>query len=321
VCKISEKIVILETIKMFDQNTIAHLKPIYIPPSTCLLFVLLLLFVISCSKQEEQPRSKPQPQPTVIKIPENALAKVNETYITQTELEQMVRQTFGISVSKIKPAEKQKILESLIQRRLFASIQEKKLDKSEQEDLASNVKIYRAKLLVQQYLTQHQSTDKISPEKLRKYYDDHPLLFGTGYVYHYEHISSIQRLEPEDAQGLFSELSKAEKHNDWKAWAEKIKERGYPIKYYKKSFTNASMMKYDDFQLKVKGLPVGSCSKVIANYGYLHVLKLTQKEVSPPKRYFDVKAQVRNAYNRTRMSEEIQKAYAEVKAQADIEIF
>jgi hypothetical protein len=280
--------------KMFNQNTIVHLKPICIPPFACLVFIFLLLFINSCSNQEEQQPSL-QPQPTVLEIPENVLAKVNEIYITQTDLKQTIRKTLGIPENKINPTEKQKILESLIQNFVLASIRENKLNEAEQKDLDSNVSIYREKLLAQQFLDQRQPLEEISDETLRKYYDDNPLLFGSGYVYHFEQINSLRKLRPEVVQILRTELPKAKMHDDWEEWVKKIKKQyGYlPIGYFKRSFTNASMMKNDMSLQWVKYLSVGQCSGIVSSFGHLYIQRLIKKEISPPRLYYGERDKVR----------------------------
>jgi hypothetical protein len=270
-------------------------------------------------QQEEQQLS--ESVPTVQEIPENTIAIVNETYITKTDLDHTIRQTLGVSANKISNTEKQKILNSLIQSRVFAIIQEKKLSKSDQENLDSKVRICREKLLVQQFLQQRLPKNENHYKELQKYYDDHPFLFGAGYVYHYEKIITKRRVRKEEHYGLKQQLLNPEKHENWKEWVAEIQKQGYPINYMKKSLSHFSLTESKRIKLIIKRLSVDECSPLILESDLFCIVRLLKKEISPPEPYYKVKNKVKNAYNRTRMSEEIQKAFEELKAQADIEIF
>jgi hypothetical protein len=274
----------------------------------------------SCLQQEEQQKIQTKTS-IAIEIPENAIARVGESYITQSDLDQTITKTLGVPANKINNTEKQKIIDSLIQSRVFADIQEKNLSKIGQEELESKVKIYRDKLLVQQYLQQRLSKEKVTYEVLYKYYEEHPYLFGAGYIYRYEKITSLRKIRQEEKFDLLTVLSSPEKQSDWETWVSEVKKKGYPITCFQRSFNNSSMFESKNTKITMKRLSVGESTGIGFEQGYLQIFRLLKKETSPPEIYFKVKHKVKNAYNRTRMHKEIQKAFEEVKAQADIEIF
>ena len=128
--------------------------------------------MVGCAR--EQPSSQDG-------APDRLLASVNESPITQAQLDQSLERTFGSDAREVDSETRRKVLESLVTSRAIALQSERELDAAFKQDLERRVSAYREELLVKRFLAKHAPPQPVSKEQIEAYYRQYPQRFG-GYT-------------------------------------------------------------------------------------------------------------------------------------------
>jgi hypothetical protein len=208
-------------------------SPLFQITGALLLFVLLLA---GCKeKQTEETSDTASQKQTVEQAPAlepDALATVNGSAITKSELEQTLVRMVGEEVaSTLEDQAKKKVLESLVLSRAISQARTKEMSADEKKHLEREVNAYREQLLTRQYIAGHGSPQPISAEEVEQYYAAHPERFGGEVIKKYEMITCKRPLGPAEKDELLQILEDSEKHNDWRQWAADLAAQGYPVAY------------------------------------------------------------------------------------------
>lgn len=184
-----------------------------------LLTVLFGVALTGCSKEQDKPADA-------------VLVTVGKTSISDRALDVFLRST--ISEDAYFAADegfKKNALESLVQTRAMAVVEEETLNADDLADLESKVAFYRDKLLATQYLNKHLKKEPISLDKLKDYYDRNQDQFREEGKKKFRAITSVGRLTDGQRQDVVKAFEAAAPGQDLQALVQKLVADGLPVRY------------------------------------------------------------------------------------------
>ncbi len=252
-----------------------------------LTLALFIGVLISCSNDPNsaQPTANPAPNKT------ETLVTVDQTPITQSQLELTVIRTLGNSAALYRTAElDQKILQSLISSRAMAILAEKELDPAKKAELEENVTAYREELLVKQYLQTHAEPTPVSNEAVNEYYQKHQAEFGAVAVKSFEYISTFEAINEDSRKVLIETLDKVRTQDKWQQTVNELVAKGIPVNY--KTASMSSAMLPEPLKGLVEQTKVGEVSPVKIGK-QIYLVRVNKEDVGTPKALAEVSADIR----------------------------
>ena len=203
----------------------------------------VLLSLASCAKKSAEDVESPASVNTGEKIlssfeikgdSSEVVAKVNNTLITYNDLERMTERTLkGAELFDLGSDVQDKILQSMVASRVMAQAAIAELENDELETMQRDVRDYREQLLVKSYLKKNANPQPITQEMVKTYYESNIEKFGGGKVKSYELIAGLSGVSEKERNSIISVLGEANKKNDWQAYANELRGKGFKVRYLK----------------------------------------------------------------------------------------
>ncbi len=246
---------------------------------------------------------------------DTVLASVNGVLVTRYDFEQARRTSLGDYVAgQQSETGRWKFLESMVTGLAIAQAQDAAMSEKDMAVLEKKVRAYRRDLLARQYLDENTWPGEITPEMIQDYYDSNPGLFGGKTVRLYEVIRADADSRDKD---IFAGLLRtAEVKEDWKKWADSLRDRGYPT-VFRTGRSDKEILQPKLHRL-MKSLGKGETSRPVFAEGTYYVIRITDLKEIPPRPLEEVRARIRKSLTPVQLRKAIKEASARVLEQAEI---
>lgn len=245
-------------------------------------------------------------------------AKVNDTPITQFDVEQAAKRTLGaLAVETVQRAAAAKLLDSAIQSRALAMAAERELSQDERFTLEKEVAVYREQLLVRNYIERHDPPAPVTAEMVAEYYQKHPERFGGGTENQYELVGSNRAVSPEERKTFLSKLQDAANKKDWKAWASDLEDLGLPAVFSSGALSDKLL--HPKLREMLTTLSADKPSSVVFVDGRPYVARITGQQTRPPRPLEEVRSEIVRALTPVQLSGAVERAAAEVMKRTKVE--
>lgn len=254
----------------------------------------------------------------IIEGDDQVLAVVNDTHISQYDVENFISSTFSqASQMMLDEKGKEKVLQSLVQSRAISLLQQSEMDQYALKELDKKVAAYREQLLVKQYLADNVQATPVTRSMVQEYYAAHPELFGASSIRSFEMITSSKKLSSRVRDQLLQELQVAPKKSDWKQLVASLQKKGLPV--------SLKMGKADDKlltpQIKniIAKLEKGEVSAPAIIEGSVSIARVTDIEQIGPKPLNEVSNDIRKMLLPLQLKEAVKKASATAISKVKVE--
>ena len=269
-----------------------------------LFVVMALLFVLGGCTQESK-------QVDVQNSEQRVVAKVNEIKISDSELDTVLMQTFGeFAAVQLGESGREKLLESIIIKKLMAQKQLESMSKESLHDLELAQKIFTDEYLSKQYIQENVVAEPVSDEQARNYYEDNLEQYGQKISRKYEKLSLPVKNNDQSVLANFNASV------DWHKEAEKQRKQGLTISYSVGMQGNKGLNGF--YQNVISSLEEGEVSKVYQLNKQFVKFKLVSAHKSAPKPFNEVKAQIKKTLAPLQIKQAIKKEAARLTHKATI---
>ena len=207
-----------------------------------------------------------------------------------------------------------KVLSSLIDSRLMASIEEAKLDEQERQLMNLKTEAYREELLVKKYITENITPQPMTQESIHQYYSGHLKDFGEKIEKTYEIIQSKTLLKETERAELLTKLSSISVIDDWVSWLENNKNLSLS---YRKITSPVGLLE-EPLRGLIEATGVGETSPLL-NEKVLTVVRVEKNNKIPAKPFEQVSRKIRRMLAPQSLRSAIKEHLIELKRNASIE--
>lgn len=238
-------------------------------------FLSAAALLVGCSDAADDKTAAKNKPATVLPGQDIIVARFNQQEISRYDLDSTITRMLGANRQQLVGEKARKnILESMVLSRVMADASKKNLTDYEKQQIDAEMKAYRDQLLVNIYLKKHAEIKPITPEMVKKYYDDNQVLFGGTTEKYYEMIAGTKKLPAEIRANAVSMLGGAEYAKNWEALTTSINNKFGPIVEYKKGIYRAGLL-HPNLDKLIAGLNQGEASKILFVTGKAYVVKVT----------------------------------------------
>jgi hypothetical protein len=274
---------------------------------------IVLLLAVSgtveaCAKREK-----------AIKLPKDdiVVAKVNDTPITRYDVEKVANHGLGNLAAAMSAEAYQRVREATIRSRAISLAMTDELNQTEKLALEKEVAAFREQLLVRRYLERHAPPSAVTPEAVRKYYDDHPEQFGGKTERTFELLGSTRALAPVERDKVLGALKAVDTKADWQAFATEAG-RGLPLSY---TLTTSSDEQLDrSLRELLDQLQPGQASPVSFIQGRAYVARIKGETQRSARPFEEVRADIEQMLTPGRLSASVEQVSKDVLARSRVEI-
>lgn len=289
-----------------------------------IILYCLLLTLVACNSDEigkqeniEKVTSTAQVNKNEIEEANEVVAKVNNTVITKNQLDYTMTRLLPENLDNdVKEKLSGKVLSSLIDSRLMATIEEAKLDEQERQLMNLKTEAYREELLVKKYITENITPQPMTRESIHQYYSGHLKDFGEKIEKTYEIIQSKTILKETERAELLTELSNISAVGDWSSWFESNKKLSLS---YRKTTSPVGLLK-EPLRGLIDATGVGETSPLL-NGKVLTVVRVEKIKKTPAKPFEQVSGNIRRLMAPQALKVSIGKHLIQLKKKASIESY
>jgi len=249
-----------------------------------LISLSLSLFLVACSHEDS---TKASDTSLAVKPPKGALAKVNETFITQDNVNVIKVRTLG-GHADLTPELEGKLLESAIQSRAMAELFEKELSDDDRKRINDQVSAYHEELLVKGYLQKHTVAEPITYQMIQDYYQQNLNEFGQETRKTVEMLKSV--VKKDNYAQLTNLLNEIANQNNWEKEIQKLK-TGSQITV--KRFEHRAGLLGQDLDQLISGTPVGKKTGLHIVGDTFYVFRIIKEEKTEAKPLSQVSSVIR----------------------------
>ncbi len=268
------------------------------------------------------PTAAPEPadeqdSPVILEHDDVVLASVNGEPVTQYDFSLTIRSVLkDDAVSRLDKPGLRKALDSLIASRAIAQVQEAGMSDEDLAALEKKVRAHREELLVSRYLAEHTAARPVTGEMIQEYYNSHPERFGGKTTRIYEMIATSRRANSRERKILTVLLGNARAEEDWKEWAETLRNRGYPVVFLTGQ-TDEKVL-HPQLHKAVQSLEKGETSSLIFINGMCYVARITYVAEIGPRPLKEVSARIRKSLGPAQIRKAIKEASGQVLEKAEV---
>ncbi len=225
----------------------------------------------------------------------DALAWVNDTPVTDADIDRALRKTLGRDVlSGDALPDRKMALESLIISRAIAQRSAQDLSGEEQRDLQGELQDFKEQWLVKRYLKHHARPPALTEAQIETYYNEHPEQFGGGEVTTYELLSPGAKVAEPSRSRVLGLLDAARQQADWAQYAQQIRGTGQAMRYSREVHRAGGTLDARLVQVLAQLQP-GQVSATTYIDGLPYKIRAVSREQMTPQPLQKVRAQVRRA--------------------------
>jgi hypothetical protein len=274
-----------------------------------LSLVLLLWLCAAC-----QPSTAPDTQTDPV------VARVGTEVITAAELELAVQQSLGeFAAAQLGDEGRQKVLQSLVIRKLLSQAQAKTMDAEQLQALELSVKAYREEQLTKAYLSSEVVVEPVTDAMVQAYYDANLADFGARDFANYHMLRIDVGDNAELKNKALSILEAATAQADWQKLAAQAEQQGVVVQFLTGISSEFSLL--PDYKNVIDTLAPQQVSAIQDGAGRLFRIRVIDRIQTPAKPLAEVAADIRKALAPLQMKKAIQQASQQLKMHTDVEIY
>jgi hypothetical protein len=248
---------------------------------------------------------------------DKVLAVVNDSAITQYDLERAIRDVLGAQMSsRLDEAARKRMLESLVQSRAIAHARDKELSVDERAELEKKVAAYREELLVKQYLVKHTPPGGVSDEMVREYYAQHKERFGARTLRSYELLTSAGALSAAQRTQVIAALGKAEREDEWQALSERLQKSGLAVALRRGQDDETVL--HPKLRQLIARLSVGEASDLTFIEGLPYAVRVTAERETAARPLAEVSDEIRKTLAPIKLKQSVKQASERVIKHAEV---
>lgn len=290
--------------------------------SRIIILYCLLLSLVACNSAEKGKQKNIEKVTSAVTVNKSKVeevnkivAKVNNTVITKNQLDYTMTRLLPKRLDEnVKKKLSEKVLSSLIDSRLMATIEEAKLDEQERQLINIKMEAYREDLLVKKYITENITPQPVTQESIYQYYLKHLKDFGEKIEKTYEIIQSETVLKETERAELLSKLSNISAVDDWSSWYENNKKLSLS---YRKITSTIGLLE-EPLRGLIEATGVGETSPLL-NEKSLTVVRVEKINKIPAKSFERVSGNIRRLMAPQALKASIEKHLIKLKKNASIE--
>ncbi|MDP2714231.1 peptidylprolyl isomerase [Rheinheimera sp.] len=248
------------------------------------------------------------------------LARVGTDSISRQELDIAISDNIGpYAALHLGPDGEQKVLQSLVMRKLMSQQQLALLDADAKALLELQVKAYREELLTKQYVQQQLTPEPVSEQMVADYYQRYPQEFGAAEYANYQLVRADSGQDGKQRQRVLWYLEQLTAAADWPELAAQARQEG--LAFYLVTGTSSEQGLIPEYQALITPLASGQISAVAGLNNRLVKVKVVERHRIAAKPLADVRDDIRKKLAPMQLKRAIEQATDNLKASTDVEIY
>ena len=269
------------------------------------------LWLIGCSDSSELPATLDA---------DPVLARVGTETISRQELDIAINDNIGpYAALHLGPEGEQKVLQSLVMRKLMSQQQLALLDAEARALLDLQVKAYREELLTKQYVQQQLTPEPVTEQMVQDYYQRYPQEFGAAEYANYQLVRADAGLDSKQRQRVLWYLEQLTATTDWTPLAAQARQEG--LAFYLVTGTSSEQGLIPEYQALIAPLAEGQISAVAELNNRLVKVKVLERQRIAAKPLAEVRDDIRKKLAPMQLKRAIEQATDNLKASTDVEIY
>jgi len=249
------------------------------------------------------------------------LARVEEQPVTRFDLERGVDKSLGkFAVESVERNARGQVLESLLQSKAMAILGERELTGAQRKLIEKEVSAFRENLLVKAYLAKESPFKDVTPQEVRKYYDDHPSRYGAKTDRRYELIFGKNAAAGPQRVQLMTRLTELAEQANWSTPAAESA-LDLPLGYAVGRLSEKSL--HPKLKELLAGLKVGKASNIVFVQGRPYLARIVAEDQLPPRPFEEVKSDIESTLTTLKLRDAVRnvgkKALERVKVERTAE--
>ena len=248
------------------------------------------------------------------------LARVGTETISRQELDIAINDNIGpYAALHLGPEGEQKVLQSLVMRKLMSQQQLALLDAEAKALLDLQVKAYREELLTKQYVQQQLTPEPVTEQMVLDYYQRYPQEFGATEYANYQLVRADAGLDSKQRQRVLWYLEQLTATTDWIPLATQARQEG--LAFYLVTGTSSEQGLIPEYQALIAPLAEGQISAVAELNNRLVKVKVLERQRIAAKPLAEVRDDIRKKLAPMQLKRAIEQATDNLKASTDVEIY
>lgn len=248
------------------------------------------------------------------------LARVGTESISRQELDIAINDNIGpYAALHLGPEGEQKVLQSLVMRKLMSQQQLALLDAEAKALLDLQVKAYREELLTKQYVQQQLTPEPVTEQMVQDYYQRYPQEFGAAEYANYQLVRADAGLDSKQRQRVLWYLEQLTATTDWTPLAAQARQEG--LAFYLVTGTSSEQGLIPEYQALIAPLAEGQISAVAELNNRLVKVKVLERQRIAAKPLAEVRDDIRKKLAPMQLKRAIEQATDNLKASTDVEIY
>lgn len=248
------------------------------------------------------------------------LARVGTETISRQELDIAINDNIGPYAALHLGSEgEQKVLQSLVMRKLMSQQQLALLDAEAKALLDLQVKAYREELLTKQYVQQQLTPEPVTEQMVQDYYQRYPQEFGAAEYANYQLVRADAGLDSKQRQRVLWYLEQLTATTDWTPLAAQARQEG--LAFYLVTGTSSEQGLIPEYQALIAPLAEGQISAVAELNNRLVKVKVLERQRIAAKPLAEVRDDIRKKLAPMQLKRAIEQATDNLKASTDVEIY
>lgn len=248
------------------------------------------------------------------------LARVGTETISRQELDIAINDNIGpYAALHLGPEGEQKVLQSLVMRKLMSQQQLALLDAEAKALLELQVKAYREELLTKQYVQQQLTPEPVTEQMVQDYYQRYPQEFGAAEYANYQLVRADAGLDSKQRQRVLWYLEQLTATTDWTPLAAQARQEG--LAFYLVTGTSSEQGLIPEYQALIAPLAEGQISAVAELNNRLVKVKVLERQRIAAKPLAEVRDDIRKKLAPMQLKRAIEQATDNLKASTDVEIY
>jgi len=277
-------------------------------------FLLLVSLVAACNKTQTDNTINGNNAPTEV------VAKVNGEPIYKTEFDLIVNQTVGeFAALQLTKKTKDKILQSLVLRKLMKAEQLKLMEQDELQHIELQVAAYRDELLTKQYIRNNISAEPVSNEMVNEYYHNNLSQFGKKQIRRFDMIRAQIGHDEKQVNKINKFIQNISSKEDWQALANIPETQKNSVKIIRGNSADKGLLK--SYQSIISTLAKNEASKVHSINGVLVRFKVIDLIELPAKPLIEVKEDIHKRLAPIQIKKAIKNQARFLKDKSEVKIY
>lgn len=248
------------------------------------------------------------------------LARVGTETISRQELDIAINDNIGpYAALHLGPEGEQKVLQSLVMRKLMSQQQLALLDAEAKALLELQVKAYREELLTKQYVQQQLTPEPVTEQMVQDYYQRYPQEFGAAEYANYQLVRADAGLDSKQRQRVLWYLEQLTATTDWTPLAAQARQEG--LAFYLVTGTSSEQGLIPEYQALIAPLAEGQISAVAELNNRFVKVKVLERQRIAAKPLAEVRDDIRKKLAPMQLKRAIEQATDNLKASTDVEIY